>query len=146
MSKHVFDFCYPKKWWNDWSENSMSMSFNFRLLQRVKNRWFFVIRKPTGCRPKNARFFFPPPFAGLEQQHWCQFSMASWWTMTTTALKFNMGTSELTPHPGCQSPSGLPSLKLTARTQKWMVGILVSFSDGLFLRAMLVLRMVFHFC
>ena len=32
----------------------------------------------------------------------------------------------------------LPSLKLTVRTWKWMVGILVSFSDGLFSGAMSV--------
>ena len=30
------------------------------------------------------------------------------------------------------SDSGLPSLKLTARTWKWMVGILLSYWDGLF--------------
>ena len=36
----------------------------------------------------------------------------------------------------------LPSLKLTVRTWKWMVGILVSFWDGLFSGAMLVLGSV----
>ena len=36
----------------------------------------------------------------------------------------------------------LPSLKLTVRTRKWMVGILVSFWDGLFSGAMLVLGRV----
>ena len=41
---------------------------------------------------------------------------------------------------------GVPSLKLTNRTRKWMVGIRVSFWDGLFSGAMLVSgRVIFTF-
>ena len=38
----------------------------------------------------------------------------------------------------------VPSLKLTVRTWKWMVGILVSFWEGLFSGAMLVSGRVYH--